>query len=63
MITIPAPQHQVYDVINETVEANESDPALWYPEGHMPELVRRWPLMEDVIMPNPFAGPAEDGDR
>ncbi len=56
MITYPAPRHQVYDVINETIEANEIDPALWYPEGHMPELVRRWPITKDLIIPNPYAG-------
>ena len=28
-ITYPAPRHQVYDVINETIEANEIDPDLW----------------------------------
>ena len=62
-ITFPAPRHQVYDVINETIEANEIDPALWYPEGHMPELVREWPLTEDVVIPNPFAAPAGDGQE
>ncbi len=63
MITFPAPRHQVYDVINETIEANEIDPALWYPEGHMPELVREWPLMEDVTIPNPFAAPKGEGQE
>ena len=62
-ITFPAPRHQVYDVINETIEANEIDPALFYPEGHMPELVREWPLMEDVTIPNPFAAPADGGEE
>ena len=57
MIKFPAPRHQVYDVINDTVEANEIDPALWYPEGHKPELVREWPLTEDIEIPNPFADP------
>ena len=59
IITYPAPRHQVYDVINDTVEGNEIDPALWYPEGHMPELVREWPLTEDIQIPNPFAVPEE----
>ena len=40
VVKLPAPRHGVYDVINETVEGNEIDPTLWYPEGHMPELVR-----------------------
>ena len=62
-ITFPAPRHQTYDVINETIEANEIDPVLWYPEGHMPELIREWPLMEDVRIPNPFAGPSESEDQ
>jgi hypothetical protein len=62
-ITFPAPRHQVYDVINETIEANEIDPALWYPEGHMLELVREWPLTEDITIPNPFAGPSGDEDQ
>jgi len=53
-ITMPAPKHQVYDVINDTIKANEIDPELWYPKGHMPELVREWPLTEDVTIPNPF---------
>ena len=57
MIKFPAPRHQVYDVINDTVEANEIDPDLWYPEGHKPELVREWPLTEDIEIPNPFADP------
>jgi len=56
MITYPAPRHQVYDVINATVEANEIDPALYYPEGHMPDLVRRWPITKDLTIPNPFGG-------
>jgi len=61
MITFPAPRHQVYDVINETIEANEIDAALWYPQGHMPELVREWPLTKDITIPNPFASPKDDG--
>ncbi len=54
-ITFPAPKHQVYDVINETIEANEIDPELWYPPGKKPELVREWPMTEDITIPNPFA--------
>ena len=59
IIKFPAPLHQVYDVINDTVEANEIPPELWYPEGHMPELIREWPLTEDVEIPNPFAAPPQ----
>ncbi len=58
-IRFPAPRHQPYDVINDTVEANEIDPKLWYPEGHMPELIREWPLTKDIEIPNPYAAPAE----
>jgi ribonuclease BN (tRNA processing enzyme) len=58
-IKFPAPRHQPYDVINDTVEANEIDPELWYPKGHMPDLIREWPLTEDIEMPNPFAAPPE----
>jgi len=54
-IKFPAPKHQVYDVINDTVEANEIDPKKWYPRGHRPDLVREWPITEDVEIPNPFA--------
>ena len=54
-IKFPAPKHQIYDVINDTVEANEIDPKKWYPRGHRPDLVREWPLTEDVEIPNPFA--------
>ena len=57
IITFPAPRHQVYDVINETIEQNEIDPKLWYPKGHKPDLVREWPLSKDVEIPNPFAAP------
>jgi ribonuclease Z len=53
-ITFPAPRHQVYDVINDTVEANEIPMEEWYPEGHKPERVKEWPLTEDVTIPNPF---------
>ncbi len=60
VITYPAPRHQVYDVINDTIEANEIDPALWYPEGHKPELVREWPLTEDIEIPNIFAPQESD---
>ena len=60
IIKFPAPRHQIYDVINETIEANEIDPELWYPEGHKPDLVREWPLTKDIEIPNPFAGPAKD---
>ena len=56
MITYPAPRHQVYDVINETVEGNEIDPDLYYPDGHRPDLVRRWPITKDLTIPNPFGG-------
>jgi ribonuclease Z len=59
MIKFPAPRHQPYDVINETVEANEIPPELWYPKGHMPKLIKEWPLTEDIEMPNPFAAPPE----
>jgi ribonuclease Z len=59
LITIPVPRHQIYDVINPTIEANEIDPKLWYPEGHMPELIKEWPMTEDVTIPNPFAEPSE----
>ncbi len=54
-ITFPAPRHQVYDVINDKVKANEIDPDLWYPKGHKPDLVREWPLTKDIEIPNPFA--------
>jgi ribonuclease BN (tRNA processing enzyme) len=54
-INFPAPKHQIYDVINDTVEANEIDPKKWYPRGHRPDLVKEWPLTEDVEIPNPFA--------
>ena len=63
MITFPAPRHQVYDVINATIEANEIDPALWYPADHMPELIREWPLTKDLTIPNPFAGPRASADE
>ena len=60
VITMPVPRHSSsYDIINETIEANEIPPELWYPEGHMPELIREWPLTEEVEMPNPFAAPSE----
>jgi len=59
MIKFPAPRHQLYDVINDTIEANEIPPELWYPEGHMPERIKEWPLTEDVEIPNPFAAPPE----
>ena len=52
----PAPRHQVYDAINETIEANEIPPEKWYPKGHMPEMVREWLLNEDIKIPNPTAG-------
>jgi len=55
IIKFPAPRHQVYDVINDTIEANEIPPEKWYPEGHMPVLVREWPLTKDIEIPNPFA--------
>jgi len=57
MIKFPAPRNQVYDVINDPVETNESPPEKWYPEGHKPELVREWPFSEDIEIPNPFADP------
>jgi len=50
-------------VINETVEANEIDPVLWYPEGRMPELVREWPITRDLTVPNVFARPEGGQDR
>ncbi len=59
-IKFPAPKHQIYDVINDTVEANEIDPKKWYPRGHMPDLVREWPLTNDVEIPNPFASPTAE---
>jgi ribonuclease BN (tRNA processing enzyme) len=58
-VKFPAPRHQVYDVINDKIEANEIPPEKWYPKGHKPELVREWPLTEEVEVPNPFATPAE----
>ena len=62
-VKFPAPRHQVYDVINDTIEANEIDPSLWYPEGHMPELIREWPLTEDIEIPNPFAKPPKGEEK
>jgi ribonuclease Z len=59
MITFPAPRHQVYDVINDEVEANEIPMEEWYPKGHKPDRVKEWPLTKDVTLPNPFAPPAE----
>jgi len=56
-VNFPAPKHQVYDVINDTVEKNEIPPRKWYPKGHKPDLVREWPITEDMEMPNPFAVP------
>ncbi len=58
-VKFPAPRHQVYDVINDTIRANEIPPEEWYPEGHMPELIREWPLTEDIELPNPFAAPSK----
>ena len=58
-ITFPAPRHSAVDVINATIEANEIPPEKWYPKGHMPELIKKWPLTEDIEMPNPFAAPPE----
>jgi hypothetical protein len=55
LVKFPAPRHQVYDVINETIEANEIPPEKWYPKGHMPERVREWPLSKDIEIDNPFA--------
>ncbi len=55
MILFPAPRHQVSDVINDTIRANEIDPELWYPKGHKPDLIREWPLTKDIEIPNPFA--------
>jgi len=60
IIRFPAPKHQVYDVINETIEQNEIDPKLWYPKGHKPDLVREWPLSKDIEIPNPFAAPKKE---
>jgi ribonuclease Z len=59
MITFPAPRHQVYDVINDEVEANEIPIEEWYPEGHKPDRVKEWPLTKDVTIPNPFVRPPE----
>jgi ribonuclease Z len=59
MITFPAPRHQVYDVINDEVEANEIPMEEWYPKGHKPDRVKEWPLTKDVTLPNPFVPPAE----
>ena len=63
MITYPAPRHQVYDVINATIKANEIDPKVWYPKGHMPVLVREWPFTKDITIPNPFAKPKEQDKK
>ena len=62
-ITFPAPRHQVYDVINATIKANEIDPKLWYPKGHMPVLVREWPITEDITIPNPFVSPSAKDEK
>jgi ribonuclease Z len=59
-VTFPVPRHQIYDVINDTVEGNEIDPEKWYPKGHRPDLVREWPLTEEIELPNPFADPPEE---
>ena len=60
MITMPAPKYNSsYDIINEKIEANEIPPELWYPKGHMPVLIKEWPLTEAVTIPNPFAAPAK----
>ncbi len=58
-VTFPAPRHQVYDVINDTVEKNEIPLEKWYPKGHMPERVTEWPLTKDVEIPNPFPAPSK----
>lgn len=63
IITFPAPKHQVYDVINETIEANEIPPEKWYPKGHMPELIREWPLTKDLEIPNPFGPAPKEEDK
>lgn len=55
IIKFPAPEHQVHDVMNDTIIGNEIPPEKWYPEGHKPELVREWPLTKDLEIPNPFA--------
>ncbi len=59
-ITFPAPKHQIYDVINETHRSQRDRPDLWYPEGHKPELVREWPLTEDIEIPNVFVTQKEE---
>ena len=59
IITFPAPRHQVYDVINDTIESNEIPPLICYPKGHKPDLIREWPLTKDVQIPNSFADAPE----
>ncbi len=62
MVKFPAPRHRPYDVMNDTIEANEIPPEKWYPKGHMPELVREWPLTKDIEIPNPVCDSAGVGN-
>ena len=50
-LVVPHPPTSREEIQEPFVRDNEIDPALYYPEGYMPELLPQWPVEGDLVVP------------
>jgi ribonuclease BN (tRNA processing enzyme) len=50
-LVVPHPPTSRKEIQEPFVRENEIDPALYYPEGYMPELLPEWPVEGDLVVP------------
>ncbi len=50
-LAVPHPPTSRAEIQNADIRATEIDPALYYPEGYMPELLPEWPVQGDLVVP------------
>jgi len=53
MFTIPPPKHTIEDIQEQWIRDLEIDPKDYYPEGYHPELLKEWPMTEEITIPIP----------
>lgn len=50
-LVVPLPPHAREDIQEPFVREQEVDPDLYYPEGYHPELLEKWPVDSDLVVP------------
>ena len=50
-LVVPHPPTSRQEIQEPYIRDNEIDPALYYPENYMPELLSEWPVGGDLVVP------------